>query len=98
LCVHFWEEDEDEEEDIYDYTVRTVWGRPPSDSIERNKKKYFFSYFLNKNQVGLKGKKRTTHTRIKNSFAHARIIFIFIFGLNPAGKLAAAAAGCRLSV
>jgi hypothetical protein len=56
---------------------------------------------LNKNQVGLKGKKRTTHTRIKNSFAHARIIFIFIFGLNPAGKLAAAAAaaaGCRLSV
>ena len=51
LCVHFSDEDE-EEEDIYDYTVRAVWGRPPSDSIERNKIFFFFS--LDKNQVGLK--------------------------------------------
>jgi hypothetical protein len=77
--------------------VRTVWGRPPSDSIERNKKKYFFSYFLNKNQVGLKRKKKD-HTHASKTLLHTQeLFFIFIFGLNPAGKLAAAA-GCRLSV
>jgi hypothetical protein len=71
-------------------------GAGPRRTRLRGIKKYFLSYFLNKNQVGLKGKKKD-HTHTSKTLLHTQeLFFIFIFGLNPAGKLAAA--GCRLSV
>jgi hypothetical protein len=61
------------------------------------KKIFFFSYFLNKNQVGLKGEKKGPHTRIKNSFAHARIIFYFYFGFESGGEIGCCCCCCWLS-
>jgi hypothetical protein len=71
-------------------------GAGPRRTRLRGIKKYFLSYFLNKNQVGLVGKKKD-HTHTSKTLLHTQELFLFLFWFESGGEIGCCCCCCWLS-